>query len=1212
MRILRLDLIAFGPFTDTSLELDQGKWGLHLIYGPNEAGKSTALRAVKQLLYGVPHNSSDNFVHPYQALRVGGLLEASDGTRLECVRRKGRSKTLRSLDESVVVEPDHLQAMLNGMDEQDFGQRFAVDYDELVRGGRTMLEGRGELGEILFAAGSGLVGLRAVQQQLAAEADQLFRPKGQNQAINQDLQRLRELRETLRQAQLPTSHWVEHTRLEHDAQQQANKLQQQLLETQRELERLHRFHNAMPRIARLQHLRAQAAQLATVPRLGADFSQRRRDTLQALCVSRTRRDDAQNTLQQLDQQINSLHLPQSLLAHRQIIQQLHTRLGGFLKAAQDRPALVARLRQLHTQAAEILRDLGRGPDLQAAESLRLTPDQRAALQQLAQQYHVLQNQSEMLDQSLGQLQQQLEGNRRQIDAQQPPADPSPLRRLVHRMAQNRDLEERTAAIQAERNALAEKADVELSRLPHWCGTLEQLERLAVPATETIDRFEDQLQQAQAEYRQSVERLDHLRDQRAQLQGEIEAADREQDLPTEQDLARARQRRDLGWQLVRASWLDRCPQQQLDDYLADVQRTDLPTAVEQAIREADELADRLRRQATKVAERSKRLADHKRLEGQIAQATDVTHDRLSDFKAAQQAWRELWQPLGVDPLTPREMRTWAARHTQLVALAHQIRQHDHTLQQLSQRVDDCRRQLAGALQQHDPGLQAPTDASLDQLLDCAEQWAEQLEARCSAWDDLQQQQARITSQLDDARAARRRTEDQWEAWRSQWRQAVEPLGLAETSTPLQAQSVLDPTDQLFRVIHQAQELQQRIEGIDRDTGDFEQDVRRQASQLLPQTDGQAASELVTRLHQDLQEALTDRVRWQQLQQQRDAHREKLNQATDQMRELQAALEAMCREAGCQRAEQLPEVEARSEQQRSIERELQAVTCDLSRYAATQTLEQFIQEAQQMDADQLAPHIEQLQQQSEQLQQQLGDVREQLGSLRSEAQRMDGGSRAAEAAELAAQLVAQIRASAHQYAQLRLASSVLERAIQQYRERHQGPILERAGRLFATLTRGSFARLQADYNDQGRPVLVGVRSDGQTVPVEGMSEGTCDQLYLALRLASLEGYLQQTGAEPLPLIADDLLIKFDDQRAAAALEVLANLSRQTQVILFTHHRHVVELARRQVTGDALFVHELGGEGGKEARLRGEGAEKREEERRKGEKEQGGDAIGRCASK
>ncbi len=108
----------------------------------------------------------------------------------------------------------------------------------------------------------------------------------------------------------------------------------------------------------------------------------------------------------------------------------------------------------------------------------------------------------------------------------------------------------------------------------------------------------------------------------------------------------------------------------------------------------------------------------------------------------------------------------------------------------------------------------------------------------------------------------------------------------------------------------------------------------------------------------------------------------------------------------------------------------------------------------------------------------------------------------------------------------------------------------------LTLGAFASLAAEYSDPNQPGLVGVRANGNPVDIGEMSDGSRDQLYLALRLATLEDYL--ASIEPIPFIVDDILVHFDNDRAAATLKVLAELSARTQVILFTHHAHIADLA------------------------------------------------------
>ena len=201
----------------------------------------------------------------------------------------------------------------------------------------------------------------------------------------------------------------------------------------------------------------------------------------------------------------------------------------------------------------------------------------------------------------------------------------------------------------------------------------------------------------------------------------------------------------------------------------------------------------------------------------------------------------------------------------------------------------------------------------------------------------------------------------------------------------------------------------------------------------------------------------------------------------------------------------------------------------------------------------------------------EIAEAIGGHQTDLKRMDGNGRAAEAQALVEHLLVVVRNDVDQYIRLRLASTVLKRSIERFRENSQGPVVDRAGAIFANITLGAFSGLRADYDDKGKVSLVGVReSSGQSVTVEGMSDGTCDQLYLALRVALLEAYL--TDHEPIPFIVDDILIQFDDERAIASLKALAELSKKTQVIFFTHHEHLVQLARKHVDTNVQYTHRL----------------------------------------
>ena len=114
-----------------------------------------------------------------------------------------------------------------------------------------------------------------------------------------------------------------------------------------------------------------------------------------------------------------------------------------------------------------------------------------------------------------------------------------------------------------------------------------------------------------------------------------------------------------------------------------------------------------------------------------------------------------------------------------------------------------------------------------------------------------------------------------------------------------------------------------------------------------------------------------------------------------------------------------------------------------------------------------------------------------------------------------------------------------------------------------------RLVADEADD-KPVLRAERADGVRIGVEAMSDGTADQLYLALRLAALD--LRRASHPNMPLVLDDVLITSDDERAANILRALARFAEDGQVMIFTHHRHLVDLARAALGDQGLAVHSL----------------------------------------
>jgi uncharacterized protein YhaN len=161
-------------------------------------------------------------------------------------------------------------------------------------------------------------------------------------------------------------------------------------------------------------------------------------------------------------------------------------------------------------------------------------------------------------------------------------------------------------------------------------------------------------------------------------------------------------------------------------------------------------------------------------------------------------------------------------------------------------------------------------------------------------------------------------------------------------------------------------------------------------------------------------------------------------------------------------------------------------------------------------------------------------------------------------------------AQRYVELVLVRKILEAAIERVRAEQQDPLVMRAAELFALSTRGEFTGIETDVDDKGSPIVLGRRIDDTTVRVGTMSDGTRDQLYLSFRLASIEHYAKAT--EPLPFIADDILVHFDDPRSVATLNLLAEFGQKTQVILFTHHESVLSAAKKLADDGLASVIEL----------------------------------------
>ena len=196
MRIAGLHLRAYGHFTGYSLDFGANP-GLHLIYGDNEAGKSTTLRALSSVLFGYPHEVVDGFKHDAKDIVIGIDVLAADGRRLSFARRRRGKNALATaagsgLDEATVA------GFLGGVSRDVFEKVFALDHHRLHAHAKALLADGGSLGFSLAEAGSGIAGLKAVLDKLKEKRAALFLAGGSKPKLNQAIAQVTEFRKEAR------------------------------------------------------------------------------------------------------------------------------------------------------------------------------------------------------------------------------------------------------------------------------------------------------------------------------------------------------------------------------------------------------------------------------------------------------------------------------------------------------------------------------------------------------------------------------------------------------------------------------------------------------------------------------------------------------------------------------------------------------------------------------------------------------------------------------------------------------------------------------------------------------------------------------------------------------------------------------------------------------------------------------------------------------
>jgi uncharacterized protein YhaN len=1150
VRIDSIDLIRFGHFANREIEFPFKSPDFHLVYGNNEAGKSTLLRGISALFFGVPIRTLDVHSCKGSELRIGAAISA-DGKSFSFRRRKGTTGTLLNLDEGQIQERV-LGAFLQELDRDRFEQFFGLNHQRLREGGEELLRGKGDVGSALFQA-SGLLDLRNLLEGIDDEAKELFSPRSRGKVIGNALEEYRDARAEVRRLAISAAA-VKEKQSELDRTKQnheALKVEAQSL--QQELVKLRRIAVNKPDLARLQELRAALLPLESVPRLPTDTRRQRDEAVSAMSSSTSQIQALSEQIAQRKERILALPLATVFNAYAKEIEELNSGISDYIRGTSDRPKRMAE-RNESIQLAEVAwKEIWRNRPISDAEELRSAYARKNEILDLSTEHARLTTALEQTEEQLRTDTQEEERIDDELALHPEPPDPTVLIATIEQAKSLGDTSNAIARLNSDIKRLTVEANRELRTLGLWSGDLEKLEALRVPLAATIDQYARDWESHEHVRRELSGRLSHTRDSIQKTQAELERVVLKVGKVGEGDLAEVRARRNELWQLIRASAFDKTLTSK-EAQTKSRSSAPLPEFFFEHLRQSDEIADLRFTHAKDVA-----IHDRLTKEIELAAAEQQNKEQeLAELKTAEtklrKRWGSEWKGLGSEPLSPAEMREWMQSRKAILERLEQRSEKENDLRVLQGRELAAAAQIQGCVKEL--GLELSTDArsrSLPVLIEVAQALADKLGERKQAIADLRRRRQLLSVEKQQAKV--QGCKKKLFEWSGKWSQFVKALLLPEGSTPAQVGEALAVLEKVLENLKEAERLQHRVTRIGDNIEEFESKASRLVTAIAPSLAAlprqAAAGELHTRYVQ-AGKAETER---DTLETQNAADGLVIVTCRGRVEAAAATLCKLRELAGCDDDEHLEIVISNAESKTNKQQEYDRVAKGLIERNAVADLKQIEEEASGYELDVLRLEISAGEERQKVLQEDVFKTGSEHGKLLQEFERLEGSEESALQAQRAEDALAKIGPAVARYLRLRIASEVLHRAIEAFREKHQGPVLSRASEIFSRLTLGDHSGLTTGFGDDDRPVLVTIRRNGEQVAVEGLSDGTRDQLYLALRLAAIEHHVETVA--PCPVIFDDILINSDDARASAALQVIGDLAKHTQVLFFTHHKRLEEL-------------------------------------------------------
>ena len=1145
MRLQEIEVENFGILHGSRVGFGDGRF--HLVCGPNEAGKSTLLQLIREVLFGFVVRNPYAFPEHDGEMAATLSAEMRDGSRIRFRRRKGRGNTVtgevdgtdRTFDEAGLIR------LMGNASVELYQNVFGFSLAELALGEQSLKHAR--LEEALY--GGGLGGLANFQQTLAAiqeEHQALFMAsrRAQRPQINRLLADIHDGTTKLGQAMVKPRDYKDMCQQRTQCVEATEKLRNQREECFRGQAHIERLLQALPLWQRLGQAGEELASIdvpATFPLADAEDFRHSRQQLQPVSEEVVA---AQDELAENEADLAQIHLAPALIAEEAAIKNLVQQLAQVASCRRDLPLRQHEADTSRSQLLATLKELHPGWDLSHLEQFRTSLAQKDRVDRMATEFATLERQAQTLL-----LQHKEKTAKLAKDLQE-------LNRLkaVPAVPQLEKLIQRAGQYQADCEQV-EQTEAQLATLDGQIAPLrrqiagpfgiapEQVELLPVPLLSAVQEFGPEFAAVIDALRHATKDHEQAKRDLAGSKHELKQFDTTQHVPDRDALAAQRSRRDDGWRLVRQSYVEgQHLESQVQLWLGGGAAS-LPDRYEQEVVKADHLADDRQEKAELVARREQIAAEVAKHESRLAEAKEELGNRQAARDRLDQSWRDLWSACHLSPKSPDVMVEWLRLHAQLPEKLQTRLGLDNRLQQIQRRVSAFEESLRTALgKQGEP----------DELLALAQEQTQQArdaKLQIARLDrDLPAQQEELQQLGRDQEEVAR----QQETWNGRWRALLAEFGFpVEWDVRLAAKMLSELAN--ARIKYQSVgTTEKRIREMGATVTEFEQQVAELCGSLgndlrmLPAED--AASQLNDRLTEAKQAAkqhTTLLALHQRTEQRLNSRIKQRDQLVDRLKELrEAAAVASDDEFEC--------MAASAARRKVLSDEIDGLRRNIGQIAANEESALFEAELLKADSDSLALASQQGKEDLASVERDYTQAVEQAALAKKRVEDLEGQHRTNELAQKLESDRAELRDAVERWAPLVLAETMLTEAIARFERENQPAMLRDVGQLFSTLTRGRYVGLRRKLDEQGTLLLA--EASGKSKEPSQLSTGTREQLYLAIRLAYARLYCREN--EPLPLVMDDVLVNFDDERAEAALEMLIDLAQEIQVIFLTCHQSTIQ--------------------------------------------------------